>query len=200
MQLIPFIARPGPVLKGPTLTLRVPRLNDYEEWAALRRESRAFLEPWEPRWGREELERGAWRERFRRYRKELDEGSGLPFFLIENQTGALVGGITVGNIRHGVSQSAHIGYWMGMRYAGRGMMVEAVGLTVGYCFSSLRLHRLEAACIPGNKRSIRVLEKAGFTREGLLRSYLRINGTWQDHYLYALIVGERQEPSRGRSG
>ena len=56
-----------------------------------------------------------------------------------------------------------------------------------------RLHRIEAACIPGNKRSIRVLEKAGFTREGLLRSYLKINGGWQDHYLYALIADDRRD-------
>jgi [ribosomal protein S5]-alanine N-acetyltransferase len=62
---------------------------------------------------------------------------------------------------------------------------------VDHCFRTLRLHRLEAACIPENNRSVRVLEKAGFQREGLLRSYLKINGIWQDHYLYALVAGER---------
>ena len=55
---------------------------------------------------------------------------------------------------------------------------------------TLRLHRIEAACIPDNLRSLRLLEKAGFQREGLLRSYLRINGVWQDHYLYALVAGD----------
>lgn len=70
-------------------------------------------------------------------------------------------------------------------------MLEALGLVSRFAFDTLRLHRIEAACIPDNKRSIRVLEKAGFQREGLLRSYLRINGIWQDHYLYALIADDQ---------
>ncbi|MBX8827890.1 GNAT family protein, partial [Ochrobactrum sp. SFR4] len=60
-------------------------------------------------------------------------------------------------------------------------------------FHELRLHRLEAACIPSNLRSVRLLEKAGFLREGTLRSYLKINGIWQDHLLYSLIEGEEQK-------
>ena len=72
-------------------------------------------------------------------------------------------------------------------------MVEALDLLARHAFDTMRLHRIEAACIPGNTRSIRVLEKAGFTREGLLRSYLKINGGWQDHYLYALIADDRRD-------
>jgi ribosomal-protein-alanine N-acetyltransferase len=116
----------------------------------------------------------------------------MTFFIFENRSGRLTGGITLGNIRHGVAQSGHIGYWIGERFAGQGLMVDAVKLVISFAFDSLRLHRLEAACIPGNARSIRVLEKAGFQREGLLKSYLKINGVWQDHYLYALIAGEHQ--------
>ena len=69
-------------------------------------------------------------------------------------------------------------------------MLEALALIVAHAFEALRLHRIEAACIPDNLRSLRLLEKAGFQREGLLRSYLRINGMWQDHYLYALVAGD----------
>ena len=69
-------------------------------------------------------------------------------------------------------------------------MTEAVKLVSRFAFDTLRLHRIEAACIPENARSIRVLEKAGFRREGLLRSFLKINGSWQDHYLYARIVDD----------
>ena len=67
---------------------------------------------------------------------------------------------------------------------------------VSHAFGTMRLHRIEAACIPRNARSIRVLEKAGFTREGLLRSYLCINGTWQDHFIYALIADEHRDGSK----
>jgi len=183
--------RNGPVLVGRKVTLRLPRPRDYAEWAKLRGESRGFLEPWEPRWAQDELSHAAWRQRLRRYRGDFAAGLGTPFFVIDKASGSLAGGVTLSNIRHGVSQSATIGYWMGERFAGRGLMAEALDLVVDHCFRTLRLHRLEAACIPENNRSVRVLEKAGFQREGLLRSYLKINGIWQDHFLYALVAGER---------
>lgn len=172
--------------------LRAPRRRDHEEWAHLRQESRAFLEPWEPRWPSDDLDYAAWRQRLRRYNAEAAAGTGHAFLIFEAGHGRLVGGISVGNIRHGVAQSAQIGYWMGERYAGRGLMQAAMKLAVAHAFDTLRLHRLEAACIPDNARSIRVLENAGFRREGLLRSYLRINGVWRDHLLYALIAEEHR--------
>lgn len=192
MLALPFLRRDGPSLKGGEVTLRLPVFSDYLEWSSLRRESRAFLEPWEPRWANDELERPAWRQRVRRYRDEHAAGTAIAFLIFDNRGGRLVGGITLGNIRYGVSQSAQIGYWMGEKHAGKGLMQDAMGALLSHAFGSMRLHRVEAACIPGNARSIRVLEKAGFTREGLLRSYLRINGIWQDHFMYALIADEHQ--------
>ncbi|WP_173931066.1 GNAT family protein [Chelativorans sp. Marseille-P2723] len=196
MLRAPFFHREAPALEGPRVRLRMPQLGDYAEWAALRGESRAFLEPWEPKWAVDELSRHSFRLRVRKAREELDRGTAVSFFLFHQQTERLVGGITIGNIRMGVAQSAHIGYWMGERYAGRGLMHDALRLVIPFAFDSLRLHRLEAACIPTNNRSIRLLEKAGFQREGLLRSYLRINGTWQDHLLYALIADEHRARAR----
>ena len=188
MLVLPFARREGPVLIGRSITLRIPSRNDHQQWANLRAQSRAFLEPWEPRWTKDELDRATWRHRIQRYREDFLEGSALPLFVFENSSGKLLGGITLGNIRHGVAQSGQIGYWIGERYAGRGIMPEALKLLTKHAFDTLRLHRLEAACIPDNHRSIRVLEKAGFQREGLLRSYLRINGVWQDHFIYGLIA------------
>lgn len=103
---------------------------------------------------------------------------------------ALLGGITVGHIRRGAGQNCMIGYWMGENYAGQGHMFAALKLVVPYIFSGLQLHRIEAACIPENWKSIRLLEKAGFEREGLLRKYLKINGEWRDHVLYSLLEGD----------
>ncbi|MGB3501968.1 MAG: GNAT family protein [Mesorhizobium sp.] len=180
-----------PVLTAPRVTLREPKPGDYREWAAVRQESRDFLARWEPRWAEDELERASWRERIRRYRGEIAAGTALPYLIFETATGRLAGGITLGNIRHGVAQSGQIGYWMGVSHAGRGLMPEAVTAVARHAFEQLRLHRIEAACIPDNERSIRVLEKAGFKREGLLRSYLRINGAWEDHYLYSLVSADR---------
>jgi ribosomal-protein-alanine N-acetyltransferase len=70
-------------------------------------------------------------------------------------------------------------------------MTAAVRALVPFSFQTLRLHRLEAACIPGNAASVALLERTGFTREGYARSYLCINGVWQDHLLYARLVDDR---------
>ncbi|TKT81156.1 GNAT family protein [Aquamicrobium sp. LC103] len=193
---LPFLRRPQFQIKGRRALLRLPEFSDYHEWATLRGESRAFLEPWEPRWSPDELERSAWRHRVHRYREEYARGTAIAFLIFELEKNRLIGGITIGNIRHGVSQSAQIGYWMGERYAGQGYMQDAIAALLDYAFNTLRLHRVEAACIPDNARSIRVLEKAGFRREGLLRSYLRINGIWQNHFLYALIADEHRTSAR----
>ncbi len=192
MFALPFLRRELPPLKGDRVTLRMPVPSDYREWASLRRESRAFLEPWEPSWAPDELEKSAWRYRLRRYREDFARGAAIALFIFETKSGKLLGGVTLGNIRYGVARSGHIGYWIGEKYAGNGFMVDALDLLARHAFDTMRLHRIEAACIPSNLRSVRVLEKAGFTREGLLRSYLKIDGDWQDHYLYALIADDRR--------
>ena len=198
MFALPFNRREPPALPGARVILRPPTRRDFQEWAELRRESRAFLEPWEPRWSRDELEPAAWRQRLRRYREERNSGSAVTFFIFERESGRMVGGLSIGNIRQGVSQSGQIGYWIGEKFAGQGFMLDALKTVIPFAFEALRLHRIEAACIPDNKRSVRVLEKAGFTREGLLRSYLKINGVWRDHVLYALIAGDdRRDTKRG---
>ncbi|NMG38898.1 GNAT family N-acetyltransferase [Chelativorans sp. ZYF759] len=186
-----------PVLKGKAVTLRAARMSDFREWASLRGASRAFLEPWEPSWAFDELERAPWRQRLSRYGREYAQGAAMSLLIFENQTGRLTGGISMGNIRRGVAQSAQIGYWMGEQHAGKGYMGAAIRLLLEHGFDVMRLNRIEAACIPDNERSIRVLEKAGFRREGLLRSYLRINGAWRDHFLYAITADDYRQAKRG---
>jgi ribosomal-protein-alanine N-acetyltransferase len=102
-----------------------------------------------------------------------------------------VGGLTLANIRRGCAQAGSLGYWMGAPYARRGYMTAAVAAIIPFAFATLKLHRIEAACIPGNIASIRLLEKTGFQREGFARQYLCIDGVWQDHLLFARI---REEP------
>ena len=101
-----------------------------------------------------------------------------------------VGGLTLANIRRGVAQAGAIGYWVGAPFARQGYMTAAMRALIPFCFGTLRLHRLEAACIPSNAASIALLEKTGFRREGYARSYLCINGIWQDHLLYARLQSD----------
>lgn len=183
----------GPQIEREGLLLRMPRLGDYEAWAHLRAESRPHLEPWEPAWTPDELSRGAYRMRLKHYQREMRENIGYAFFVFKADDNTLLGGATLSNIRRGVSQSCSLGYWVGAPHAGQGVMTKGVRAIAGFVFDSLHLHRLEAACLPTNVASIRVLEKVGFTREGLARQYLKINGRWQDHFLYALL---KDDPRR----
>lgn len=191
----PFSKAPSVYLKGERIYLREPRWDDYRQWAQLREKSRTFLTPWEPTWREDELEKSSYRLRLRHYNDEARSGLSWSLFLFRNSDHTLLGGITLGNIRRGVTQSGQIGYWCGAPHAGQGYMYDALKLVIPFAFGELRLHRLEAACIPSNLRSVRLLEKAGFLLEGTLRSYLKINGRWQDHLLYSLIEGEERKPT-----
>jgi len=179
-----------PAIDGEGVTLRVPQMSDFSEWADLREKSRDFLTPWEPTWPADDLTRAAFRRRIRRYAEDLRTDQAYAFFIFRQRDDALLGGLTLANVRRGVAQAGSLGYWMGAHYAGRGVMTEAVRAMVSFSFGPLRLHRLEAACIPTNRASIRLLEKTGFGREGLARQYLCINGLWQDHILFALLSAD----------
>jgi [ribosomal protein S5]-alanine N-acetyltransferase len=178
---------PLPSVEGDGVLLRTPQITDFEEWAALRETSREFLTPWEPTWPDDDLTRGAFRRRIKRYAEDLRGDQGYAFLIVRYSDGALVGGLTLANIRRGVAQAGSLGYWMGLPFIRHGYMTAAVRAVIPFALSSLRLHRLEAACIPSNAGSIKLLENTGFTREGYAREYLCINGTWQDHLLYARV-------------
>jgi ribosomal-protein-alanine N-acetyltransferase len=176
-----------PVIPAAGLFMRMPSLGDYPAWARLRAESRAFLTPWEPTWPADDLTRTAFRRRIRRYHAEVREDRAYPFFIFRQSDYVLLGGITLSNVTRGMTQTATIGYWMGERFANRGHMSAAVSALSPFAFTALRLHRLEAACLPHNRASMRLLEKVGFRREGLARGLVCINGRWQDHIVFALL-------------
>jgi [ribosomal protein S5]-alanine N-acetyltransferase len=183
-------------VRGDGVFLRPAEMNDFEEWAALRERSRSFLTPWEPVWPADDLTRGAFRRRLKRHSDEMARDEAFPLLIFRSRDQALVGGLTIGQIRRGVAQAGTLGYWMGVDHAGQGYMSRAVRAAVAYAFSTLRLHRVEAACLPTNIASIRLLESSGFRREGLARSYLRINGRWQDHLLFAVLENDPPLPPR----
>jgi ribosomal-protein-alanine N-acetyltransferase len=184
-------SEPLPIVEGDGVYLRAPQMSDYSEWTTLREASRAFLTPWEPTWPSDDLSRSAFRRRLRRYAEDQRADTSYAFFLFRKADDALVGGLTLANIRRGVAQAGSLGYWIGEPFARRGLMTGALHGLVPFAFGSLRLHRLEAACIPSNSASIRLLEKMGFSREGYAREYLCINGLWQDHLLFARLNSDR---------
>lgn len=184
---LPSSAPSALVPRGYGLILRAPQMADYIQWSQLRESSRAFLTPWEPIWPSDDLTRSGYRRRLRRYAEDIAEDKSYPFLVFREDNGALIGGITLANVRRGIVQAGTIGYWIGEPYARQGLMTSALRVLLPSLFGELHLHRVEAACIPTNIGSVRVLEKCGFRREGLAKRYLCINGVWQDHYLYGLL-------------
>lgn len=177
----------SPTIRAERVLLRAPMLADYPQWAKLREDSRSFLAPWEPIWPADDLTKLSFRRRIRRYQREIRNGSGYPMFVFSPDGETLLGGLTLSQVQRGVAQSAVLGYWMGMPFAGKGYMSASVRAMAAFAFDTLHLNRIDAACLPHNQASIHLLETVGFRREGYARKFLCIDGRWQDHLLYGLV-------------
>jgi [ribosomal protein S5]-alanine N-acetyltransferase len=192
MRFLPqaLIGPPQVRLDGQAVFVRSGQPKDWEEWAHLREVSRGHLMPWEPTWPGDALTKSAFLRRLRRHATEWREDEGYSFFVFERSSGALAGGVGLSNIRRGVAQMGTMGYWVGQPFARRGLTSEGARLVLGFAFGQLGLHRIEAACLPSNEASRRLLEKVGFQQEGYARGYLRIDGRWADHLLYGIVRDE----------
>ncbi|MBM1221572.1 GNAT family N-acetyltransferase [Ponticoccus sp. SC2-23] len=177
------------------LVLRPPEHGDFRPWADLRRDSRAFLKPWEPTWAADHLSRKSFSNRVYWAQKSIGNGSALPLFLIRREDDMLLGAITLDNIRRGPAQAGTTGYWIGEPFARQGYMREAISALVHHAFTVLDLSRIEAGCLPENTPSRRLLESCGYKYEGVAQSYLQIDGRWRNHVLYANLRYDR----RGRT-
>lgn len=188
MALLDWISpESGPRVEGERISLRAPRAGDYDAWRDLRAVSREFLQPWEPTWPADDLSRAAYRRRLTAYARDRELGVTYPFFVFRDGDEALTGGITLSNIRRGVAQMGSVGYWCGKPFARNGYTLAAVKALATFAFHTLGLHRLEAACLPQNAPSRKLLRRAGFVEEGEAKAYLKINGVWADHVLFGLV-------------
>lgn len=174
------------------LTLRPPVHSDFRGWTALRAHSRDFLTKWEPVWADDHLSRKAFTNRVYWAQRSVSSGTALPLFLVRRKDDALLGAITLDNIRRGPAQSGALGYWTGAPFARQGYMREAIHAVVHQAFNRMDLSRIEAACLPENAASRGLLEKTGFKYEGVAQSYLQIDGRWRTHVLYAALRSDRR--------
>jgi ribosomal-protein-alanine N-acetyltransferase len=174
------------------VTVRPLRLRDAPEWAETRRRNVAWLRDWEatPPGGPAFVPASVatFVAMARRLRNEARHGRALPFAVLVG--GEFVGQLNVGGIVRGSLHSAHLGYWIDERVAGRGVMPTAVALVTDHCFLEVGLHRVEVNIRPENAASRRVVEKLGFRQEGQRVQFLHIAGEWCDHLSYALVRGE----------
>lgn len=174
------------------MTLRLPQHQDWQPWAQLRQLSAAHLTPWEPIRAEDHLTRKAFTNRVYWSARAEAQGTALPLFLTRREDGAILGALTLDNIRRGPVQAGTMGYWIGVDHARQGYMREAIEAVVHHAFTALDLSRIEAACLPENVASRGVLEKCGFKYEGVAQAYLQINGRWRNHVLYANLRGDRR--------
>ena len=174
------------------MKLRPPVHGDFRAWADLRQTSADFLKPWEPKWSSDHLTRKAFVNRVYWANRSIAQGTAIPLFLERRSDGALLGAITLDNIRRGPAQAGTIGYWIGAPFAREGFMREALTALVHHAFEVADLSRLESACLPENTASRGLLEKCGYKYEGVAQSYLQINGRWRNHVLYANLRNDRR--------
>jgi ribosomal-protein-alanine N-acetyltransferase len=164
--------------------IRPPTARDRDELLALNVSSRGFLRPW--------IEPMTSRAAFAAYLRRARLPTERRFVVCRRDDGAIVGVVNVSQIFHGNLRSAYLGFYAGAAFAGKGYMREGLRLVVRHAFGALRLHRLEANIQPANRRSIRLVKRAGFRREGFSRRYLKIFGRWRDHERWAITAEDRR--------
>ncbi len=177
-------------ITGPRLHIRAPQKGDMDGWLDIRVRNLDFLRHWEPQRPASFLTKRGFINYIAGLHANWESGRGAAFFIFDNETDEIMGGVSLNNIRRGVVQNANVGYWIGEEYTRNGHMFEALNLCLNYAFNVHGLHRVEAATLTENIASRGLLEKIGFSEEGLAREYLCINGLWQDHVTYGILAAD----------
>ncbi|WP_187369223.1 GNAT family N-acetyltransferase [Baekduia soli] len=176
-------------LDGRTTAIRPLSTADVDEYAAAVAANREHTQPWEPVHAEAHYTRAGQAETLRRDAEAWDLGTGYAFSILDRGAGdRIIGRIALGNVVHGAWRNATLGYWVAAAAGGRGHATEAAQLICAFAFDHAGLHRVQPAVIPRNIRSIRVVEKAGFRREGRALHYLNIAGRWEDHDIFAMTL------------
>lgn len=175
-------------LTGESSGIYIRRLefSDAQDLLALRVQNRDFVKPWEPILPDQHFTLQGQQEVISKLNVGWNERTTYGFGIFLSSGDELIGRVTLSNVVYGAFESCTIGYFMDEQQGGRGYMTAAVQQAAEFAFAEAGLHRIQAAVIPRNQKSVRVVEKAGFRYEGLAKYYLRINGTWEDHNIYSL--------------
>jgi [ribosomal protein S5]-alanine N-acetyltransferase len=175
------------------LVLRPPRTGDVPAFRHALRKNHAHLKPWSvaPTVGEDPTSLTSVSRTVLRNRREWKQGAAYVLYIAPRDDDAhVIGRIALGGVLRGAFQNAYLGYWIDVEEQGKGLMTEAVTAATSFAFSSTGLHRVQAAVMPRNLASQRVLEKVGYRREGMAERYLCIAGSWEDHQIFAVTAEE----------
>ena len=176
-----------PELETENLIISVLNPDDVELLVKYERDNRSHLSPWEPTriagyFGLEET-----KKRVELNFKNFQLGSSISLVAFDKSKSEIICLCTFSNIVHGVFQACNLGYSISEKKQGKGLMFEMLQASIQYVFIEYNLHRVMANYIPSNIRSEKLLDKLGFQKEGMAKSYLKIAGSWQDHVLTSKI-------------
>jgi [ribosomal protein S5]-alanine N-acetyltransferase len=174
-------------LSGKSIYIRLLTVEDAEEMLQLQLENRTFFEEFAMERKEDFYTLESHRKRLQMFAENAKQDLDYYFGIFSHEDGRLLGTINLFSVIRGSIQSAFVGYFLDKKHNGKGYTTEAVKLIVKYAFDELKLHRVEAGVMPHNLGSIRVLEKAGFEKEGLARKNVKIKGKWEDHQQMAIV-------------
>ncbi len=175
-------------LVTPRLVLRPPRTGDVTEIRRVLRANHEHLRPWNPAPppGEDPSSITEVSKTVLRQRRDWKHGASFVFMVaMKERPERLVGKIALSGVMRGAMYGAYLGYWMSGDQQGKGLCSEGITAVLDFAFGSAGLHRIQAAIMPRNDRSLRVIEKLAFRREGYAERYLQIAGKWEDHILFA---------------
>ncbi|WP_223067591.1 GNAT family N-acetyltransferase [Paenibacillus caui] len=173
--------------KGKTVHIRQLNVHDAAESLRLQTENRDFFEKFSMTRAVDFYKIEGQINMIQNHHEHVQKDQGYAFGIFKNDDDALIGTISLFQVIRGSLQSAFIGYFLDKKHNGKGYATEAVQLICEYAFGELKLHRIEAGVMPHNIASMRVLEKAGFHKEGIAQKNVKIHGKWEDHQVLALI-------------
>ncbi|MFF2908006.1 GNAT family N-acetyltransferase [Paenibacillus sp. NPDC057934] len=171
----------------PQVYVRFPEEADAAELAALYKRNREFFEEFSPSIPEEFYTEEYQLEKIIKTKADRDEDQRYDFLVCHREDDRIIGSAGLTFVLRSSLQSCMIGYNLDRDYNGKGYMTEAVKQVVRYAFEELKFHRITGEASPRNPGSIRVLENAGFHKEGISRSNVKINGLWEDHQVLAII-------------
>ncbi len=178
------------LLEGRTCYLRILTEDDAAIFTELLKDNREYWTVFEPRHESSYYTVSVQRDKIRESIYQMRDRREYNFGIFDAETSRLIGHISLYSIKRLPFSSGFVGYSIDERETGRGLATEAVEIVTRFAFETVSLHRVEAYVSPRNIGSVKVLENAGFIREGLLRELLYINGRWEDHYMYATLADD----------